>query len=104
MRHYVVLLYGKLVRDETEHSDWSLSGPNFAIWTTKMESSRINFAKFLLWNIEQKNCFLFSRNNFPLCLADNFGSTVMKVAWKMQSIWLTLECAFISKVLKETLS
>ena len=36
---FFILLYGKLVHDEMEHSDWfpeRVSGPNFAIRTAKM--------------------------------------------------------------------
>ena len=44
----------------------SLSGPNFAIRTAKMDRSRISFGKLLFQNIAQK------KTVFPSCLADDF--------------------------------
>ena len=41
----------------------SLSGPNFVLQTAKMDRSQINFAEFLLWNMEQKKT-VFYDNNF----------------------------------------
>ena len=42
----------------------SLSSPNFAIRTTKMDRSRIHFAEFLYQTLKKRKLF---------CLADNFG-------------------------------
>ena len=36
------------VKDEEEHSDWFLIGPNFAIQDVKKDCSRIDFT--VLWN------------------------------------------------------
>ena len=48
----------------------SLSGPNFAIRTAKMDCSRTHFAEFLLRNIEQKKYFLFPRGTTSFSVFD----------------------------------
>ena len=37
----------------------SLSGPNFALPTAKMDRSRINFAQFLFQNFRKENSTVF---------------------------------------------
>ena len=54
--HFIfLLLYGKLVHDVNEHSDWfpKQSGPNFAIRTTKMDRLQIILAEFKKFPIQQ---------------------------------------------------
>ena len=49
----------------------SLSSPNFAIRTTKMDCLGINFGELLFQIVAQKR-FLVNRIFLPSCLKDNF--------------------------------
>ena len=48
----------ELVQGENKHSDCSLSGPNFAIWTTKMDRSQTEFSDLCSWKDIQKKTFI----------------------------------------------
>jgi len=51
--------------------NWKFSGPNFAIWTTKMDRSRTDFA-FLIYHTKI-NCLFFStRNHFAFMFGRKF--------------------------------
>ena len=49
----------ELVQGEKEHSDWSLSGLNFALRTAKMDHSRSDFTDlFSLKDIQKETIIL----------------------------------------------
>ena len=52
------LLYGKLVHDEKECSDWFTGWSEFCNMEAKMDHSQINFAEFLLSTERNKLCAL----------------------------------------------